>query len=67
MQFAHLGCRCRADRRDARAAQIAQILKSFENVIPVWLELIQKSFLKDELKEKYFKLLEKRIVKFFKT
>jgi serine/threonine-protein kinase HipA len=46
---------------------IFEILKSFENVIPVWLELIQKSFLKDELKEKYFKLLEKRIVKFFKT
>jgi len=46
---------------------IFDVLSAFENAMPLWLDLIRKSFLNDKMKEKYFKLLEQRILKFFKN
>ena len=42
------------------------ILNEFEKSISKWLDLIRISFLSDKNKEKYIKVLEQRIVKFFK-
>lgn len=46
---------------------IFDVLSTFEKAMPLWLDLIQKSFLHDKMKEKYFNLLEQRILKFFKN
>ncbi len=43
---------------------IATILEQMHNAIPKWKELLEISFLSDEMKEKYLGLLENRIVKF---
>jgi serine/threonine-protein kinase HipA len=42
------------------------VLNDFEDSISKWLDLIQKSFLSMHYKEKYIKVLEQRINKFFK-
>ena len=45
---------------------LLNVLNQFENSISKWLDLIQISFLSDKNKEKYIKVLEQRIIKFFK-
>jgi serine/threonine-protein kinase HipA len=45
---------------------LLSVLNEFENSISKWLDLIQISFLSEKNKEKYIKVLEHRIVKFFK-
>ena len=44
---------------------IATILEQMHNAIPKWKELLEISFLSDEMKEKYLGLFEGRIKKFF--
>lgn len=44
---------------------IVTILEQMHNAIPKWKELLEISFLSDEMKEKYLGLLEGRIKKFF--
>lgn len=43
---------------------IKTILEQMHNTIPKWKELLEISFLSDEIKEKYFNLLESRTKKF---
>lgn len=43
---------------------IATILEQMHNAIPKWKELLEISFLSDDMKEKYLGLLGNRIVKF---
>jgi serine/threonine-protein kinase HipA len=45
---------------------LLNVLSEFEVSISKWLNLIQISFLCDKNKNKYLKVLEKRIIKFFK-
>ena len=40
---------------------IATILEQMQIVIPKWKELLEISFLSDEMKEKYLELLENRV------
>lgn len=49
------------DRLQLNEKTIATILEQMHNAIPKWEELLEISFLSDEMKEKYFNLLEKRI------
>lgn len=49
------------DRLQLNEKTIATILEQMHNAIPKWKELLEISFLSDEMKEKYFNLLEKRI------
>ena len=45
---------------------LLKVLNEFEGSISNWLELIQISFLSEKIKELYLKVLEQRIIKFFK-
>lgn len=52
------------DRLQLNEKTIATILEQMHNAIPKWEELLEISFLSDEMKEKYFNLLEGRTKKF---
>ena len=52
------------DRLQLNEKTIATILEQMHNAIPKWKELLEISFLSDEMKEKYFNLLEGRTKKF---
>lgn len=52
------------DRLQLNEKAIATILEQMHNAIPKWKELLEISFLSDEMKEKYFNLLEGRTKKF---
>jgi serine/threonine-protein kinase HipA len=43
---------------------IATILDQMTKATPKWKELLETSFLSDEMKEKYLELLERRIALF---
>jgi serine/threonine-protein kinase HipA len=45
---------------------LLNVLNVFESSISKWLNLIQISFLSEKNKQKYLKVLEERIIKFFK-
>lgn len=49
------------ERLQLNEKTIATILEQMHNAIPKWKELLEISFLSDDMKEKYFNLLEKRI------
>lgn len=44
---------------------IASILEQMKKATPEWQELLEISFLTDEMKEKYLELLENRVGMFF--
>jgi len=52
------------ERLQLNEKTITLILEQMKKVIPVWKELLEISFLSDEMKIKYLKLLETRIVMF---
>ena len=49
------------ERLQLNEKTVVTILVQMNNAIPKWKELLEISFLSDEMKEKYFILLEKRI------
>lgn len=53
------------ERLGLQSVVVDSELEEFRQQFPLWNELINKSFLKDSLKEKYLVLLEKRIDKLF--
>ena len=52
------------DRLQLNEKTIATILEQMHNAIPKWEELLEISFLSDEMKEKYFLLMETRVQMF---
>lgn len=52
------------DRLQLNEKTITTILEQMHNAIPKWKELLEISFLSDDMKEKYLGLLGNRIVKF---
>jgi serine/threonine-protein kinase HipA len=52
------------ERLQLNEKTITIILEQMKKAIPVWKELLEISFLSDEMKIKYLKLLETRIVMF---
>lgn len=49
------------ERLQLNEKTVNTILEQMHNAIPKWKELLEISFLSDEMKEKYFNLLDKRI------
>ena len=52
------------DRLQLNEKAIATILEQMHNAIPKWKELLEISFLSDDMKEKYFLLMETRVQMF---
>ncbi|OWP82709.1 phosphatidylinositol kinase [Flavobacterium davisii] len=52
------------ERLQLNEKTVANILEQMQKATPKWKELLEISFLSDEMKEKYFNLLEKRIMLF---
>lgn len=52
------------DRLQLNEKTITNILHEMERATPKWKELLEDSFLSEDMKDKYFKLLENRLQKF---